>query len=45
MDFKCFGVTTSLTGCEKWRAIILLKNKILENLERIHNLTQNVELI
>ena len=48
MDFKCFSVTFSLTGWEKWRAIMFLKNKILENKRvfksEIPNLTQNVEL-
>ena len=44
MDFECFSIPTSVTGCEKWRAINLLKNKILENLARIPNLIQKVEL-
>ena len=44
MDFEYFGIPTSVTGCEKWRAINLLKNKILENLARIPNLIQKVEL-
>ena len=44
MDFEYFGIPTSVTGCEKWRAINLLKNKHLENLARIPNLIQKVEL-